>query len=71
MKNSITITIKDLEEIIQTAKAENKRDRSLALCVEIEKGKESRLHAHTDTIRVSQLSGYAECDAKTILYFNF
>lgn len=71
MKSTITITVKDLERIIEEAKYNYKRDNSLAMCVELESAKPNDEYAKSDTIRVRQLSGYAECDPKTILYINF
>lgn len=67
----ITIKIEDLERIIKEAKSTCKYDDSLSLCVELYKGKESDIHAQSDSIKVVQLSGYAECMGKTIIYINF
>lgn len=67
----ITVRIEDLEEIIKESKLAHKYDDSLSLCVEFHKGKESDSHAQSDSIKVVQLSSYAECIGKTVAYINF
>jgi|WetSurMetagenome_2_1015567.scaffolds.fasta_scaffold815217_2 hypothetical protein len=71
MNANITITIEDLERIIKDAKANAKRNKSLILCVEFEKGKSAKVHGKSDVIKVWQLCAYAECNPETLLYINF
>lgn len=67
----ITVRIEDLEKIIKEAKLAHNFDDSMSLCVELHKGKEADTHAQSDSIKVVQLSGYAECEGKTLIYINF
>ena len=66
MKTTLTISIKDLENIIQTAKNHLEYDNNVCDCLEIEVIKKAKYHNYSDTIHVSMQSSYAECNSKFI-----
>jgi hypothetical protein len=66
MKNSIQITITDLEKILAMAKQKIANDSDLSRTIEITRVKECDTHLGSDTCRVFVKSSYAECNSKEI-----
>ena len=65
----ITLSIIELEKIIEAAKENALKSKDMSEYVEIEVIKERKYHLDSDVVKVRQLSVYAECNS-TVIFKN-
>ena len=68
MKVTMQLTIEQMENIINAAKAAKLKDSSLSDTVEIERTRECDTHTGGDMVGVTLKSNYAECVGESIYW---